>query len=754
MCISHLDLTEQPFGVEPLGRRLLSRYSSILKLVTAFLLFNLTFIPRALVAPYTSHGYNVRVFEVWIQRILTEGLNFYIQPTPDMLTPDPSWGHDPSFSEYPPIYIYSLWIIGELYEHLSPQGNPYLLVLLIKLPMIISESILTVLIFFIVSRRRGLVPGVLAASMYAIQPFCFSTEGVGAYAEGMTPLFGILSLYMATQRRYHAAAMFFGLAMMVKPSAFVFLFPLVIFMYDDNKPSFSKVLVFTVIPMVLVPLPFLIVEPGNYISAMLWGGFHNLGRRMPTGVIWVNPSFWNFVRYLSGDAYGIIAPTQIFFYIVMTGWLWRQAARRGLNKEKSNIWFVGFIFVFSMMMFLPAAHEKWIYPAYPLLAVSTFLSQSEKIRRFSLFVFLVLTVTYFQFIFAPIQSVQYHFGSTEVLSPIGERLQAMNPASKWLYEWLYYSCESLSIFTGEPFMFLYTFANVALFIGLCSMITKAKMTPEKKEPCPPRATSIKPIEDETNAELKAFQSAVKEVKETSLKLEELTKLFKSGEIPENAYKLVMSELGDHLSMLVEEIFKLRETLELDRARAKLEWAKEKIGLKEFEIPEHARVSAAEEAYLKRQLYAPLYRWEDIISKINSALSSLTMDEEASIIEQYLSLVKERLSPKAGSEESKGGRTVCQHRLNSISEKWASLRRDKIEQVVNLELKASQIKEEVEEVEVRFAVGELDQTAYEYRMSILEGSLKKVEKGIYDIRHCIDGMDIKMFRCLALLREKP
>jgi len=260
-------------------------------------------------------------------------------------------------------------------------------------------------------------------------------------------------------------------------------------------------------------------------------------------------------------------------------------------------------------------------------------------------------------------------------------------------------------------------------------------------------------EDEVNEELKAFQSCVKSIKEISLKLEELAKMLKSGQIPENAHRLIIKELGDQISISVEEIFRLRELLELARVRAKLEWAKEKIEVKEFETPDHKRMLAGD-AYLTRELYSPLYKWEEMTSKIDAALSSLTLEEEASIIEQYLSLIKERLSAKTGTEDIEMGKAACKERLSSISERWTSIRRDKIERAINLELKASQMKDDIKEVEVRFAVTELDQSAYEYKMSTLQGSLKNLEKEISEIRKSIDEMDMKIFRCSDLVRENP
>jgi len=273
---------------------------------------------------------------------------------------------------------------------------------------------------------------------------------------------------------------------------------------------------------------------------------------------------------------------------------------------------------------------------------------------------------------------------------------------------------------------------------------------EEKKRLPVQEISIKELESEVNKYLKDFQSYIKRIKETSLRLDELTKLLKSGEISENAYRLIMNELGELLSLSVEDMFSLREVLEIARARAKLEWAKEKIGLMENPT---LRELVERSAPSKQDFYPlSLQRWEDLISKIDDALSSLSIEEEASITERYLSLLKEKLSLKARREEVEKGISICQQRLSSISDRWASIRRNKIEQIMNLELKASQIKDEIKETEVRFSVGELDQSTFEAKMSTLQGTLKKVEREISDTRNSIDDMDMKIFRCSELLRE--
>jgi len=262
-----------------------------------------------------------------------------------------------------------------------------------------------------------------------------------------------------------------------------------------------------------------------------------------------------------------------------------------------------------------------------------------------------------------------------------------------------------------------------------------------------QTVSVGELRDEVNENLKAFHTCVKAIKETSLKLKELNKLLKSGEISESVYMLIMEELSRNLSVSFEEMLNLRRMLELSRTRAKLEWAKDKKELEETIGVLKNNVS------MERELYSPLHRWESIISDINKALSSLTIEEELSLIEQYLSVTKELFDREAQSEEIEKSRILCEQRLKALSEKWSTIRREKIEEVMNLELKSSKLKEELKEIEVMFAVGELDQRAYESKMSVLQGMVRNVEREISDLQRCIDEMDMKIFRCLELLREK-
>jgi hypothetical protein len=284
--------------------------------------------------------------------------------------------------------------------------------------------------------------------------------------------------------------------------------------------------------------------------------------------------------------------------------------------------------------------------------------------------------------------------------------------------------------------------------------------------------SAKQLEGDVDGYLKDFQSFVDEVKETSLGLEELSKLVKSGDISEAAYKLIVNDLGAHLAISIEDIFRIRAALELTRAKAKLEWAKEKVSSPTPQPVSKPRSESKEQVDLqyirgysdvvqsdyfsdeasRMTIYQMgLARWEGIISKIDSVLGSLPIEDEAAIIEQYLSIIREKLSLGSKSADVERGMSVCKLRLDSISERWAMIRRSQIEKIMDLELEVSHLNDEIKELEVRYSVGEILQQAYESRMSTLQTNLKKAEKNIAEVRTLIDDMDMKIFRCSELTR---
>ena len=302
--------------------------------------------------------------------------------------------------------------------------------------------------------------------------------------------------------------------------------------------------------------------------------------------------------------------------------------------------------------------------------------------------------------------------------------------------------------------------------------TKPAPPPEEKKAALLSEVPSKRLEDEINDDTALFQRYVKQIEEASMRLEEVTKLLKNGEIPQNAYEIIAGDLSKQLSMSVETLFDLRENLELIRSKAMIEKAKSKeTQNKALTTQKSPPTPVAEDLRFVRgyrdivesqlwtetgpgqRVYSPsLGKWEELILKIDLALSSLPTDKELRIIEQYSLFAKESSTFAANSEQTEKSISVCKQRLATVSEKWVSIRRGKIEQMVNLEADAASVRDQIKELETRFSVGEISQPKYEYENNKLQNNLKKLEKEISEIRSLLDDMDMVIFRSTELLRD--
>ena len=116
-----------------------------------------------------------------------------------------------------------------------------------------------------------------------------------------------------------------------------------------------------------------------------------------------------------------------------------------------------------------------------------------------------------------------------------------------------------------------------------------------------------------------------------------------------------------IAFSLEDILKLRESLEPARARAKLELAKEKAEMGSAGILEERTLRTSEKLYVSYSLQ----KWKKLISSIDEALSSLTIDKGISFLERYLPMTEEGNPSKERLKAIERARELCRKCLESI-----------------------------------------------------------------------------------------
>jgi Gpi18-like mannosyltransferase len=147
----------------------------------------------------------------------------------DMLFKDGFKAFYPSdaMTDYPPGYMYVLFIVGFIRNALSLEYNSYAFTVLIKLPAIIADVCAGIFLYRITlghlkeDGKMGLAP-LTAASLYVFNPLVIMISSVWGQVDGVHTLIIAISLYLLIKRKELGSYLLFALAIIIKPQSLMF----------------------------------------------------------------------------------------------------------------------------------------------------------------------------------------------------------------------------------------------------------------------------------------------------------------------------------------------------------------------------------------------------------------------------------------------------------------------------------------------------------------------------------------------------
>ena len=316
------------------------------------ILMAVSFFVRAIFAmKFEGHSTDMNCFTAWADMVFTGGIgNFYSSET---------------FTDYPPGYMYVLYVIGAIRKLLSPSGGMSWLI--VKLPAIICDTITGWLIYKTAEKKTNNVIASIISGVYLFNPAVILNSSIWGQVDAVHTLFSVLMLYLITERKTIKAYFVFALCIFIKPQAFMFT-PLIIFAIIENvflpkfnKEKFFKNLIFGLcaIAMIFVlAIPFGIGEvvkqyqstlasyPYMTVNAFnLWGAFGmNWGKISPV------MSIVNYVTLALIVAYS----AYVFFK----------------TKHEGKYFFVGAILSFLTFMLSTKMHDRYAFPAMAMLLLA------------------------------------------------------------------------------------------------------------------------------------------------------------------------------------------------------------------------------------------------------------------------------------------------------------------------------------------------------------------------------------------------
>jgi len=330
---------------------------------------------RLLVAPFFGHAWDVYIWVKSGQLTALDKINIYMVKD---LTEYP-WG----FYAYPPLWLY--WLSAAALIDTLFFNSLNIHVLLVKLPVIIADLLVAVLLLKIAKQlgydnRTALYMSLL----WFLNPVVMYISSVWGMFDSLAVLTTLLAfLYLLRDKPTHVG-FFLGLGFAFKIYPALLTVPAVIYYLRERKLGVGYVTKKLVIPFVLVPLivslPYLMVSPVNFIGKMLYH-ISNMGQF----------TYWTGLATVVNPR--ILSVVSITMFLLLLGVVYRRVSRTyGKEAERLLLFCTTVLLAFlSTSSKVNVQYVLWVLP-FIILCLPIFGKGKE--FRYNFILLIVSAITF------------------------------------------------------------------------------------------------------------------------------------------------------------------------------------------------------------------------------------------------------------------------------------------------------------------------------------------------------------------------
>lgn len=358
-------------------------------------LISITIIFRLFLIDSPGYSGDIDIFKYWANELYKKSLgNFY---------------YTDLFTDYPPLYMYILYIIGFFKNLLNLPANSSFYTVLIKLPAIFFDVLTVILIYKIAVKKFLPKKAFLLSLFYSLNPAIFIDSAIWGQVDSIYTFLLLLAVYFIASdegvfikdinRNYLFAYILFTLSALTKPQTFIFtpifIFSFISFFYTNysKKQKIHTSLVSILICLtisILICLPFIngldvMVIVNQYIGTLSQYDYTTLNAYNFYGLIGKN--FIDSSQFLlPGITYKLFGTLSIvFFTIIVLNFLYE-------NRHNKFSLFFGSAFInLSVFMFSIKMHERYLFPTLAFLLVSYIYKRDKRL----LILFFSFSFTFF-----------------------------------------------------------------------------------------------------------------------------------------------------------------------------------------------------------------------------------------------------------------------------------------------------------------------------------------------------------------------
>lgn len=320
------------------------------------------------------------------------------------------------FLDYPPGYMFVLYIIGMLRQVFSLDASDRLFWVLLKLPATLFDLGTAYLLWRIAEKRGKETLGLLIAAVYAWHPAFLVTTALWGQVDGVFIFFLLFALCALADKRRILSTVFYAVALLVKPQALLF-FPVYLWYIAEmflkkEAGALRTTLQCTGVGLAVFAagvLPFSAGQSPDWIFKLYFGTLSSY-RYATLNMFNIYALFGgNFValeEHFSGIPYAIWGVVMMAATVLAGAVVYRK---RGILTTAA-------FYNITLCLLGTKMHERYMLPGLALL-LAAYLVENQMVLRhfFMLFGFTAfLNIAYVLFL-SLLQQPIYHVASNDVL---------------------------------------------------------------------------------------------------------------------------------------------------------------------------------------------------------------------------------------------------------------------------------------------------------------------------------------------------
>jgi len=279
------------------------------------------------------------------------------------------------FVDYPPGYIYVLYITGFITDVFKIDTSSVLYNFMLKIPSMLCDVLTAAVIYkFAKTKVSGNKAAALCA-VYAFNPMVYLTSALWGQVDSVFALFIVLALIALYDKKHVLSACIYAIALLVKPQALV-LFPVYIFyIISFIKNGGVKAVKTAVISAACgAAVFFALLIPFSPSRGFSWVFelYYNTLSSYPYATLNA-PNFYGMIGANGADIAGTPYSAVSFGFIILIC----AISAFVYFKKGNNIFASATLLISGMYVLAAKMHERYIFPVFALLLLMTVVSRKK-----------------------------------------------------------------------------------------------------------------------------------------------------------------------------------------------------------------------------------------------------------------------------------------------------------------------------------------------------------------------------------------